>query len=108
MYFSKANTKFCLSLHYKSDESYLYANKTEISKFEAKDNINWYNSCIGGISQDFTKIEQSEITSNGTVYDFSFDHSSIEKEDIFNMHRYLMIQNNIKCLDLFKKCLLDY
>ena len=28
--FSKANTKFCLSLHYNGNESYLYVNKTEI------------------------------------------------------------------------------
>ena len=27
--FSKANTTFCLSLHYNGDESYLYVNKTE-------------------------------------------------------------------------------
>ena len=26
--FSKANTKFCLSLHYNGDESYFYINKT--------------------------------------------------------------------------------
>ena len=37
--FSKANTKFCLSLHYNSDESYLLINKTEICKFKAKGNI---------------------------------------------------------------------
>ena len=28
--FIKPNTKFFLSLHYSSDESYLYVNKTEI------------------------------------------------------------------------------
>ena len=28
--FSKANTKFYLSLHHSDDESYLYANKTKI------------------------------------------------------------------------------
>ena len=37
--FSKANTKFCLSLHYNHDESYLYVNETEIYKLKAKDNI---------------------------------------------------------------------
>ena len=41
--FSKANTKFCLSLHYNGDESYLYVNRTEIYKFKAKYNISWYN-----------------------------------------------------------------
>ena len=33
--FSKTDTKFCLSLHYNGDESYLYLNKTEICKFKA-------------------------------------------------------------------------
>ena len=51
--FSKANTKCCLSLHYNSDESYLYINKTQICKFKAKDNISWYNFCLGSISKDF-------------------------------------------------------
>ena len=37
--FSKANAKFCFSLHYNGHESYLYVNKTEIYKFKAKDNI---------------------------------------------------------------------
>ena len=32
--FSKGNTKFCLSLRYNGDESYLYVDKTEISKFK--------------------------------------------------------------------------
>ena len=36
--FSKGNTKFCLSLHYSGDESFLYVNKTVIYKFKGKDN----------------------------------------------------------------------
>ena len=32
--FSKGKAKFCLSLHYSGDESYLHANKTEICKFK--------------------------------------------------------------------------
>ena len=64
---SKANTKFCLSLHYNGDESYLYLDKTKIYKFKTKDNITWYNFCLGSVSQDFTKDEQNEISLNGTV-----------------------------------------
>ena len=37
--FSKANTKFCLTLHFNGDESYLHVKKTEMYKFKAKDNI---------------------------------------------------------------------
>ena len=39
--FSKANTKFYLSLYYNDDESYLYVNNSDIYKFKAKDNISW-------------------------------------------------------------------
>ena len=98
--FSKANKKYCLSLHYNSDESYLYVNTTGICKFKTKDNIRWYNFYLGSVSKDFTKGEQSEISLNCTVYDFSADHCWIRKEDTFNIHQYLMIKNNIKSLYL--------
>ena len=94
--FSKANTKFRFSLHYNGHESYLYANKTEVYKFKAKDNISCYNFCWRSVSQDFTKDKQSEISLNGTVYDYSVDQISIKKEHILNIHQYLMIKNNIK------------
>ena len=51
------------------------------------------------------KNEQSEISLNGSVYDFPLDHSSIEKEgilsihdSILSIHEYLMVKNNITCL----------
>ena len=59
--FSNANKKFCFSLHYNDDESYLYGNKTKIYKFEAKGNISWYNFCLGSLPKDFTKDEQGEM-----------------------------------------------
>ena len=86
----------------------MYVNKTEIFKFKANDNICCYNFSLESISKGFTKDEQSEISLNGTVFDFSVDHSSIKKEDIRNIHEYLMFKNNLKCLGLLKKCLFDY
>ena len=53
-----------------------------------------YQKCIKCIS--FTKNEQFEIPVNGTMYDFLVDHSSVEKEDILNIHEYLIVKNNIK------------
>ena len=29
------------------------------------------------------------------MYDFSVDHNSVKKEDILNIHKYLMIKNVI-------------
>ena len=74
---SKANTKFCFSLPYSGDESWLYVNKTEIYKFKGKDNVTWYNFCLGSVSKVFTKDYQSEISLNGNAYDFLVDHNSI-------------------------------
>ena len=45
----------------------------------ALDNAPLYRFCLGSISKDFSKDEQSRIYLNGTVYDFSVDHSPVEK-----------------------------
>ena len=74
----------------------MYVNKTEICKFKANDNISWYSLHLRSESKDFTKDEKSEISLNDTVYDFSVGHSSIKKEDIVNIHEYLMVKNHIK------------
>ena len=71
-------------------------NKTEIYKFKVNDNISWHNFCLGNVSKNFTKNEQSEISLNGTVYGFSVDHSSVNKEDILNIHQSVMVKNDIK------------
>ena len=55
-----------------------------------------YDFCLESVSKDFTNNEKSQISLNGTVNDFSDYHSSIKKEDILNIHQYLMIKNNIK------------
>ena len=69
--FSKANTKFWLSLHINCDESYVYVKETEICKFKANENMSGYNISLGSVSKDFTNDEQCAIFLNSTVYDFS-------------------------------------
>ena len=44
----------------------------------------------------FTKDQMSDISSNGTIDNFSVDDSAIDKEDILNIHDYFMIRNNMK------------
>ena len=73
----------------------MYVNRTKICKLKANDNISCYNFYFGSISKDFTKDEQREISLNGAAYNFSFDHCSIKKEDILNIHKYLMVKNNV-------------
>ena len=57
--FTKASTKFCLSLHYNADDSYLFANGKEIVKFKADNkNVNFLTQfCLGSISTRFSAIE---------------------------------------------------
>ena len=81
--FSKAKRKFCLSLHYNGDNSYLHVYKSEICKFKTHDNICWCEFYLGSVSKYFPKDEQSEMSLDATtVYNFSVHHSSNEKEEI--------------------------
>ena len=62
-------------MYYNGGESCLYVNKTK-----TKANLKQMNHIK--ISKDFIKDEQSKISLNGTVYDFSVGQSSTKKEDI--------------------------
>ena len=68
--FTKKNKKFCLSLHYNKENSYLFVNGAEIYKFKAKGSeILAYSLCLGNTSIDNRK----KIGLKGYVYDFSTD-----------------------------------
>ena len=66
-------------LHYNGGESCLHVSETQTFKIETNDKISCHNSCLGSVSEDFTKDEQSEISLHDTVYCFSVDHSSFKK-----------------------------
>ena len=87
--FSKANTKFCLSLHYNPDNSYLFLNEKEVFKFKTDNkNVNFPTQfCLGNISNGFIATESREVSLNGNVYNFSVDYNSIDKSDILNIHK---------------------
>ena len=96
--FTKSNAKFCLSVHYNADDSYLFLNGKETIKFKAHNkNVNFPNRfCLGSISDGFSDTESREISLNGNVYDFSVDCNSVDKSDLLNIHKYLMTKNTIK------------
>ena len=51
--FTVANKKFCLSLHYNGDNSFLFVNG-KAKDFKTKDSeIVTYSLCLGNISEDF-------------------------------------------------------
>ena len=53
--FGKATTKFCLSLHYNGDYSYLFVNGKEFYKFKSSnENVDFSNQFrLGSISNKF-------------------------------------------------------
>ena len=45
---------------------------------------------LGNISKEFTKDEITEISLNGTVFDYSVDHGTVRRKYILNIHDYLI------------------
>ena len=81
--FTENNKKFCLSLHYNGDNSYLFVNGTEIHKFKTKESeIIVAPICLGNISRDFSVDNMKKTGLNGYVYDLSVDYNSIANDKI--------------------------
>ena len=101
--FTVTNKKFCFSLHYNGDSSYLFVNRKEISNFKAKDSeIVPYPLCLGNVPKDFSLINTTNTGLYGYIYlvlisvDFSVDYKAITNDTIHDIHRYLREKNNIK------------
>ena len=72
--FSKANTKFCLDLHYNADNSYFFVNEKEIFQFKFYNkNVNFPTQFCLLYLMDLVLLESSEVYLNGNVFDFSVD-----------------------------------
>ena len=94
--FNLTKNKFCLSLRYNGENSYLFVNGTGIYKFKAKDSeIVASPFCLGKISKDWSVDNMKRTGFAGYVYDFSVDYEAIAVDDIKNIHKYLMEKNNI-------------
>ena len=61
--FSKSKIKFCLSLHYIDDNSYLFVNQKEIYKFKGNNKkVNFSNQfCLRSMSNKFCAIDSREV-----------------------------------------------
>ena len=86
-----------MSLHYDTDKSYLFLNEKEIFKFKADNkNVNFPTRfCLGSISYRFSATESREVSLHGNYEWFFADYNSIDKSDIFIIHKYLMTKNNV-------------
>ena len=82
-------------MHYNGANCYLFVNGTEIIKFKAKDSeIVATPLCLGNISKDWSVDNMKKTGLNGYVYDFSVDYDAIAVDNILDVHKYLMKQNN--------------
>ena len=52
--------------------------------------------CLGSLSNKFDYVDVEKVSLKGNVYDFSVDYNAIDKSDILNIHKHLMVKNNIK------------
>ena len=85
-------------MHYNGANSYLLViYGTEIHKFKAKDSeIVTIPLCVRNISKNLSEDNMKKKTGlNGYVYDFSVDYDVISGDDILDIHKHLMENNNI-------------
>ena len=95
--FTDPGKKFVLSLHYNTDESYLFVNGRQKLKFTCKtDQLVKEKLCLGNLSDKWTTGESEKTGLYGSIYDFTVDYKTIYGvRPIYDMHRYLMTKHNI-------------
>ena len=85
-----------MSLHYNKENSLLFVNGIKIIKFKSKDpEIFLYPLCLANTSRDWSEDNKKKTGSNGYVYDFSVDYDANAVDDILDIPKYLMKENNM-------------
>ena len=88
--------KFCFSLHYNGENSYLFVNVTEIYKFKAKaSKILATPLCLGNIWKDWSIDNMKRTGFNRYVFDLSVDYDATDVDNMLDIHNYLMKKNEI-------------
>ena len=83
-------------MHYNGDNSYLFVNGKNVTKFKAKNSeLIKHPMCLGGLLKDYTENSRKDTGLYGRVYDFSVGYSAITNDEILDIHNYLMKKNNI-------------
>ena len=84
---------------------YIFVNGVDIYKFKAKDyEINAASICLGNVSKYFSIDNLKKPGLYGYVYNFSVDYDIVDVNYLLDIYKYFTEQ----CLNLLKKCLLDY
>ena len=87
-YFYRNSTDFgknyMLSLHYNSDDSYLFVNGRQELKFNCKtDQLVKEKLCIGNLSDQWTTSESEKTGVYGKIYDFVVDYEQMAGVKLF-------------------------
>ena len=95
--FTDPGKNFALSLYYNDNDSYLFVNGRQELKFKCKtDQLIKEKMCPGNLSNQWTTSESEKTGLYGNIYDFVIDFEQIlDVKPIYDMHRYLMIKDNI-------------
>ena len=94
--FTVDNKMFCLGLHYNDENSYLFVNDKQVTKFKAKNSeLIKYPMCLGGISKDYKRFSRKDTGLYGNVYHFSVDYNAITNDKKVDIHNYLMKKKNV-------------
>ena len=74
----------------------MFANGTEIIKFKGKESEIVANPlCLGNIAEDFSVSNMKLTGLYGSVFDFSVDYKVTAVDDILDIDKYLMRNNDI-------------
>ena len=80
------------------NNSYLFVNGKEVTKFKAKKSEIKANQLTLGSISTSANLSSSDIEDNklhGNVYDFSVDYSATSNDQIHDINAYLMRENGI-------------
>ena len=86
-----------MSLHYNSDNSYLFVNGSQELKFKSSVNYLDINLlCVGNISSDWSLPNGTKTGLYGNVYGLAIGYVPLSGlKTIYDIHRYLMKKHNI-------------
>ena len=78
-----------------SNNSYSLISGKKIYKFKTSNkNVHFHSQFSNGsICNKFDNVESKEVSLNRNVFDFSVDYNAIDKCNILNIHKHLMIKN---------------
>ena len=82
-------------MHYSGDNSYLFVNGKEIYKLKGDNGILNLKFVYEAYLMDLMLLTLEKYLQEN-VYDFSADYKAVDKFEILNIHKYLIVENNIK------------